>query len=96
MNKEFWEATLIRAIRTVCQTAIAMIGTGQVGILEIDWLKVLSVSAVAGLLSVLTSIATGLPEVDEKINQLQTNYNTDTLREMVGEDDEEENDTTEE
>ena len=63
MNKDFWKATLIRAIRTICQTAIATIGTAIV-ITDVNWLYVLSASALSGILSVLTSIATGLPEVD--------------------------------
>lgn len=62
MNKEFWRAALIRAVRTIAQTAIATIGTCAV-LSEIDWITVASASAVAGILSVLTSIATGLPEV---------------------------------
>lgn len=63
MNKAFWRAALIRAIRTVCQTAIATIGTTAL-IEEVNWLLVLSSAALAGLLSILNSIATGLPEVD--------------------------------
>ena len=63
MTKEFWVATLYRAIRTICQTAIATIGTAMV-ITEVNWMYVVSASALAGLLSVLTSIATGLPEVE--------------------------------
>lgn len=62
-NKEFWKATAIRAIKTVCQTAIATIGTSTL-IEQVNWLVVLSASALAGILSVLTSIVTGLPEVD--------------------------------
>ena len=62
MNKAFWKAALIRAIRTVCQTAIATIGTTAV-LQDVDWLLVASSSALAGLLSILNSIATGLPEV---------------------------------
>lgn len=63
MYKEFWKASLIRAIRTVCQTAVATIGTAMV-VTEVDWKYVVSASVLAGLLSILTSIATGLPEVD--------------------------------
>ena len=63
--KDWLQAALIRAIRTVCQTAIAMIGTTAL-ITDVDWKVVVSASALAGLLSMLTSAATGLPEVDEK------------------------------
>lgn len=63
-NKGFWIASLNRAIRTVAQTAIAVIGTSAL-LNEVEWLSVLSASALAGILSILNSIATGLPEVDE-------------------------------
>ena len=63
MNEQFWKATLIRALRTICQTAIAMIGTSAV-MSDVNWTMVLSASALSGILSVLTSIATGLPEVE--------------------------------
>ncbi len=62
-NKKFWQATAIRAIKTICQTAIATIGTGKL-VSEIDWKVVVSASIVAGILSILTSIVTGLPEVE--------------------------------
>jgi hypothetical protein len=61
--KKFWRAALIRAARTVCQTAIATIGTTAV-LEEVNWLLVGSSAVLAGLLSILNSIATGLPEVD--------------------------------
>lgn len=60
----FWKAALIRALRTLCQTAIASIGTTAM-IEEVNWIMVCSTSALAALLSILNSIATGLPEVDE-------------------------------
>lgn len=64
MNKEFWKAALIRALRTVCQTAIASIGTAAV-LSDVNWLVVGSASLLAGILSILTSIATGLPEAEK-------------------------------
>lgn len=63
---EFWKATLIRAVRTVCQTAVATIGTAVV-LADVNWVYVVSASALAGILSVLTSIGTGLPEVEPAI-----------------------------
>ena len=62
MTKEFWKAALIRALKTVCQTAIATIGTAIV-ITDVNWLYVLSASALSGILSLLTSISVGHPEV---------------------------------
>ncbi len=64
MTKKFIKCALIRAIRTMCQTAIATIGTSAI-LSEVDWLMVISASILAGLLSLLNSVATGLPEVDE-------------------------------
>ena len=63
-NKRFWQAAIIRAVRTVAQTAIATIGTAAL-LSQVNWLAVLSASALAGILSILTSISTGLPEAVE-------------------------------
>ena len=57
----FFKAALVRALRTVCQTAIATIGTSAL-LSEVNWVAVASASVLAGILSVLTSIATDLPE----------------------------------
>lgn len=62
---DFIRSALIRAVRTMAQTAVSLIGTGAIGILDVDWVSVISASALAGLLSILTSISTGLPEVHE-------------------------------
>lgn len=66
-NKEYWiqwmKAAGIRALKTVAQTALGMI-TVNAALQDINWLTVASVSAVAGIYSILTSIV-GLPEVEE-------------------------------
>ena len=62
MSKLWIKSAGVRALKTVAQTAVATIGTSAV-LAEVDWVVVASASAVAGVLSVLTSIA-GLPEVE--------------------------------
>ena len=61
---DFARAALIRAVRTMAQTALATLPTAAM-ISEVDWMVVLQISALSGVVSVLTSIATGLPEVDD-------------------------------
>lgn len=61
-NLDFWKAAGIRALKTFAQTAIAAIGTTAL-IEEVNWLVVGSASLLAAILSLLTSIVTGLPEV---------------------------------
>lgn len=63
MSNTFIRASLIRCVRTICQTAVAMIGSATV-LSSVDWKMVVSASLLSGILSILTSIATGLPEVD--------------------------------
>lgn len=53
----FWVATLERAVKTAAQVAAALIGTGAVGITELDWAQIGSVSATSAVVSVLTSLA---------------------------------------
>ena len=61
---EWARAAAIRALKTGAQTLASLIGTGAVGILALDWPQMLSVTATAMVLSVLTSVA-GLPEVTD-------------------------------
>ena len=63
--KEWITAALIRAVRTFAQCFAACIGTGMVTVQEVDWLRAVSVSFVAFVLSIMTSLG-GLPEVKEK------------------------------
>ena len=64
MNIKWWKAAGLRAAKTFCQTAVSMIGTGAVGFTDLDWIQIASVSGVAALVSILTSVA-GLPELDD-------------------------------
>ena len=58
------KAAGVRAIKTMAQTAVGMLTGEMVGIMDADWIAVVSVSAMAGIVSILTSIA-GLPEVHQ-------------------------------
>ena len=66
--KEWAKAAIIRAIRTFAQTFIGFMAVGA-ALAEIQWLRALSVSGAAAVLSILTSLATGLPEVPEKMEK---------------------------
>ena len=71
--KEWLKCAGIRALKTICQTAIVTIGTTTM-FSQVDWRVVASSSLLAGILSLLTSLA-GLPELEET----QTNFNTEDL-----------------
>lgn len=62
-TKEWLKAAAVRAVKTVAQTAVAMVGVSTM-LQEVNWLAVGSASLLAGVLSILTSVA-GLPEVKE-------------------------------
>lgn len=63
LNSNWIKASLIRALKTFSQTALSMLTVGQ-AVIDVNWINVLSVSFVASIISILTSIA-GLPEVKQ-------------------------------
>ena len=63
MNKKWLKCAGIRAIKTMAQTSVSMLTVGQ-AVMDVNWVNVLSVSVVAGIISILTSVA-GLPEVEQ-------------------------------
>lgn len=64
ITKTWTRAALVRAIKTAAQTAVALIGTGAVGVLDVDWQGIASAAVLAAVVSLLTSLG-GLPEVDD-------------------------------
>lgn len=74
-DKKWWKAAGERAIKTVAQAAGATIGTSTL-VADVNWLMVISASLMAGILSILTSIA-GLPECEEPNDKV--NETDDTL-----------------
>ena len=60
LDKHFWLDAVERMVKTVCEVALALIGTGMVGIMDVDWLNLLSVCVMAALVSVLSSVASSI------------------------------------
>lgn len=58
-NKHFWGAVVERAIKTFAQAAVAILAANATGLLDVDWVQLASVSGLAALVSVLTSIGSG-------------------------------------
>ena len=81
--RDFWRAALIRALKTVCQTAVAVIGSAVV-LSDVDWKVVASAAALSGILSLLTSVSTGLPEVDLADDLLEEDDDSTELEEWGG------------
>ena len=65
-NTLWFKAAGIRAVKTMAQSALAVLGSGMIGVLDVDWLNLISITIMAGVCSILTSIA-GLPEVKEEV-----------------------------
>ena len=63
MKNDFIKAASIRAIKTIAQTLLSSITVGQ-ALSDINWVTIISISIVAGICSILTSIITGLPEIE--------------------------------
>lgn len=70
-------AALIRALKTMAQAAIGVLGTGAIGLMQADWANVLSIALMGGVLSLLTSIA-GIPEVDDGSSLASINDSQDS------------------
>lgn len=70
-TKKWINAAGVRALKTICQTAVATIGTAAV-LDQVNWIAVLSASVLAGILSLLTSVA-GLPEVEMDAEEINNN-----------------------
>lgn len=81
-GKEWIQAALIRALRTVCQTALSMLTIGM-AMSDVDWLQLISISIVAGIISILTSFATGLPEATTE-GTLLINTDADDASALMG------------
>ena len=76
--KKFIKCAVIRAIKTMCQTAIGIIGASKL-ISEVDWITCLSAVGMAGILSILTSIVGGLPEIEFEEDEEDDEYMEDEL-----------------
>ena len=65
-TKEFWLATLNRAIRTFAESALAFIGTSAIVLTDVNWIGCLSAGGLGFIISVLLALATGIPEAPKK------------------------------
>ena len=81
-GKEWFIAAMIRAARTMAQTALSMLTVGM-AIRDVDWLQLVSISVVAGVISILTSFATGLPEVTTE-GEVFVDINSDDSSGLLG------------
>lgn len=75
--KEWWKSAGVRAMKTMAQTAVALIGTSTL-ISDIDWVAVGSATLLAGVLSLLTSIS-GLPECSREVIEAKADLRNDDL-----------------
>ena len=66
-TKEFWQATLIRAVRTFAESMLAYIGTGAIVLKDVDWIAALSAGGLGFVIAVLMALATGIPEAPKEV-----------------------------
>lgn len=62
---QWWDRATVRAIKTAAQATLAVVGTGAIGIMDVDWINLCSIALGSAFLSLVTSMA-GLPEVGEE------------------------------
>jgi len=77
--KNFWRDALVRAVKTFCQAVVTLVGTDAINIIDINWPQILGVACTMTLMSLLTSIATGLPETNYR-NELESLNTLDNER----------------
>lgn len=82
MNMEWIKAALIRAVKTMAQGAVAMIGAGMVNVWDLDWKTIAGTVITMGILSILTSIA-GLPEVTGDLIHYDDEVDADEVKEAL-------------
>ena len=66
-TKEFWQATLVRAVRTFAESMLAYIGTGAIVLKDVDWIAALSAGGLGFVIAVLMALATGIPEAPKEV-----------------------------
>lgn len=81
MNKEWVKAAIIRAVKTMAQGAVAMIGAGMVNVWDLDWKTIIGTVITMGILSILTSIA-GLPEVHGELVHYDDEVDASDVKEV--------------
>lgn len=81
-GRQFLYAAFVRAFKTMCQTALSMLTVGMT-VKDVDWMQLVSISVIAGVISILTSFATGLPEAATN-GEILIDTDTDDLSGLLG------------
>lgn len=78
-DRIWWEKAGVRALKTMAETALAVLGSGLIGVLDVDWLNLFSVVMMSGVTSMLVSVK-GLPELsDDQIKRANADFTDDGL-----------------